>query len=142
MDFMVSQVTDTAERSTVPEFLDGVWERGYRPPHTGCRPRLRHPRLCAGHPCAASDPACHTKATLDHRGTRDPSCRLRSEPSPPQAGGGGFQLDEDCVDSLRRTRYRGVARTGVANYLATTSYHLVHTTDFKSKPETAAVPSA
>ena len=31
MDFIVSQATGTAERDAVPELLDGVRERGYRP---------------------------------------------------------------------------------------------------------------
>ena len=31
MDFTVSPATGTAERETVPELLDGVRERGYRP---------------------------------------------------------------------------------------------------------------
>lgn len=31
MDFTVSQATDTAERDAVPELLDGLRERGYRP---------------------------------------------------------------------------------------------------------------
>lgn len=31
MDFTASQATDTAERDVVPELLDGVRERGYRP---------------------------------------------------------------------------------------------------------------
>ena len=31
MDFTVSQTTRTAERDAVPEFLDGVRQRGYRP---------------------------------------------------------------------------------------------------------------
>ena len=31
MDFTVSQATDAAERDVVPELLDGVRERGYRP---------------------------------------------------------------------------------------------------------------
>ena len=31
MDFTVSLATGTAEREAVPEFLEGVRERGYRP---------------------------------------------------------------------------------------------------------------
>ena len=31
MDFTVSQATGTAERDAVPEFLDGLRERGYCP---------------------------------------------------------------------------------------------------------------
>lgn len=43
---------------------------------------------------------------------------------------------------FRRTRYRGVARTGLAGYLVTTAYHLVRMVHLPPAPETAAVPPA
>ena len=44
------------------------------------------------------------------------------------------------VGGLRRTRYRGVARTGLAGYLVATAYNLVRMANLLSEPETAGVP--
>ncbi|MCE2468690.1 MAG: transposase, partial [Caldilineaceae bacterium] len=41
------------------------------------------------------------------------------------------------VGGLRRTRYRGVARTGLAGYLVATAYNLVRMANLMSEPETA-----
>ncbi len=47
MDFTVSPATGTAERDAVPELLDGVRERGYRPRTLGAGTR----RLGERSPC-------------------------------------------------------------------------------------------
>ena len=44
------------------------------------------------------------------------------------------------VGGFRRTRYRGVARTGLVGYLVTTAYNLVRMASLLSEPETAGVP--
>ena len=73
MDFIVSQATGTAERDAVPELLDGLRERGYRPR----RPRLRHQGLCGGHPGATGNPPCGPEEeTLGHWQSHDAPCRL------------------------------------------------------------------
>ena len=45
------------------------------------------------------------------------------------------------VGGLRRTRYRGVNRIGLAGYLVATAYNLVRMTNLMPEPETAALPS-
>ena len=44
------------------------------------------------------------------------------------------------VGGFRRTRYRGVARTGLAGYLVATAYNLVRMANLPPEPETAGVP--
>ena len=121
MNFIVSQATGTAERDAVPELLDGLRKRGYRPRTLGDRPRLRHQGPRAGHPCAAGDPACRTEEeTLGPRRAHAAPCRLRGEPTHPQAGGGSLWRIK-TVGGFRRSRYRGVDRTGHAGYLVAAS---------------------
>ncbi len=45
------------------------------------------------------------------------------------------------VGGLRRTRYRGVARTGLAGYLVATAYNLVRMANLIPESETAPVSS-
>ncbi len=45
------------------------------------------------------------------------------------------------VGDFRRTRYRGLERTGLAGYLVATAYNLVRPAKPLSEPETAAGPS-
>ena len=42
---------------------------------------------------------------------------------------------------LRRTRYRGVDRTGLASYLVATAYNLVRMANLPPEPEAEPVPS-
>jgi len=44
------------------------------------------------------------------------------------------------VGGLRRTRYRGVDRTGLAGYLVATAYNLVRMVNLPPEPESAAGP--
>ncbi|MCY4522064.1 MAG: transposase, partial [Caldilineaceae bacterium] len=43
------------------------------------------------------------------------------------------------VGGLRRTRYRGVARTGLAGYLVATAYNLVRMANLPPEPEATGV---
>ena len=45
------------------------------------------------------------------------------------------------MGGLRRTRYRGVARTGLAGYLVATAYNLVRMANLRPESETAPVSS-
>ena len=95
MDFMVSQATGTAERDAVPELLDGVRERGYRPRTLGAdrgydtRDCVRDIRARMVNPHVAQK---KKHSAIDGRMTRHAgyavSLRIR-------AGGGGLRLDED-----------------------------------------------
>ena len=96
MDFTVSQAIGTAKRDAVPEFLDGLRERGYRPRTRWGPTAATTPRTVYGTSGHDGDPACGTEeAALDHQRSYDAPCRLCGEPAPPQAGGGGLRLDED-----------------------------------------------
>jgi hypothetical protein len=44
------------------------------------------------------------------------------------------------VGGFRRTRYRGLDRTGLAGYLVATAYHLVRLSRSAARP--AAIPAA
>ena len=46
------------------------------------------------------------------------------------------------VGGFRRTRYRGLERTGLAGYLVATAYNLVRLAKLLDEPETAAGPVA
>ena len=95
MDFIVSQATGTAEREAVPELLDGLRERGYRPRTLGAD-RGYDTQDCVGDIRARRvTPHVAQKkkhSALDGRTTRHAgyavSLRIR-------AGGGGLRLDED-----------------------------------------------
>ena len=121
MDFTVSQATGTAERDAVPELLDGVRERGYRPRTLGadrgydtrdCVKDIRARRVT---PHVAQK---KKHSAIDGRTTRYAgyavSLRIRK------------RVEEvfgwmKTVGGLRRTRYRGLARTGLAGYLVATA---------------------
>ena len=45
------------------------------------------------------------------------------------------------VGEFRRSRYRGVERTGLAGYLVATAYNLVRMSNLLSRQETRAVES-
>ena len=140
MDFTISQATGTAERDAVPELLDGVRERGYRPRTLGadrgydtkdCVRDIRARRV----PPHVAQKKKHS--AIDGRTTRPAgyavSLRIRK------------RVEEvfgwmKTVGGLRRTRYRGVARTGLAGYLVATAYNLVRMANLTAASETAGVP--
>ncbi|MXZ24447.1 MAG: IS5 family transposase [Caldilineaceae bacterium SB0665_bin_21] len=142
MDFIVSQATGTAERDVVPELLDGVRERGYRPRTLGAD-RGYDTKDCVGDMRARRvTPHVARKkkhSAIDGRTTRHAgyavSLRLRK------------RVEEvfgwmKTVGGFRRTRYRGVARTGLAGYLVATAYNLVRLAKLLDEPEAATGPSA
>ena len=139
MDFTVSRATGTAERDEVPELLDGVRERGYRPRTLGadrgydtkdCVKDIRGLRVT---------PHVTQKkwSAIDGRTTRHAgyavSLRIRK------------RVEEifgwmKTVGGLRRTRYRGLARTGLAGYLVATAYNLIRLANLMSEPDAETVP--
>jgi len=140
MDFTVSPATGTAERDAVPELLDGVRERGYRPRTLGAdrgydtRDCVRDIRTRRVTPHVAQK---KQHSAIDGRTTRHAgyavSLRIRK------------RVEEvfgwmKTVGGLRRTRYRGVARTGLAGYLVATAYNLVRMANLPPEPEATAVP--
>jgi transposase len=127
MDFQVSQATGTAERDLVPTLLDQARERGFHPKTLGgdknydtrdCVAAMRERRVI---PHVAQNTRGRSSA-IDGRTTRhfgySLSQRFRK------------RIEEvfgwmKTVGGFRRTRYRGVDRTGLAGYLVATAYNLV-----------------
>ena len=138
-DFTVRQATGTAEREAVPKLLDGMRERDYRPRTLGAD------RGCDTKDCVKDmrsqwvtpHVARKQHSVIDGRTTRPAgyvvSLRIRK------------RVEEifswmKTVGGLRRTRYRGVARTGFAGYLVTTAYNLVRMAKLVPEPEAGPAP--
>jgi hypothetical protein len=141
VDFQVSEATGTAERDMVPRLLDGAKERRFRPRTLGgdkgydtreCVAAMRQRRVTAH----VAQNNSHRRSAIDGRTTRHPgyavSQRLRK------------RVEEifgwmKTVGGFRRSRYRGVDRTGLAGYLVATAYNLVRLSRLLAKhPTTAA----
>ena len=142
VDFQTTQATGTAERDTVPVLVDQAKERGFHPKTLGgdkgydtrdCVAALRRRGVT---PHVAQNTNGRSSA-IDGRTTRHPgyavSQRIRK------------RIEEifgwmKTVGGFRRTRYRGLDRTGLAGYLVATSYNLVRMAKLlglaKEAPET------
>ncbi len=127
VDFRVTEATGTAERDVVPELLDQAKERHFRPKTLGgdknydtrgCVADIRDRRVT---PHVAQN-TTGRRSGIDGRTTRHPgytvSQRIRK------------RVEEifgwmKTIGGFRRTRYRGLDRTGLAGYLVATAYNLV-----------------
>ena len=127
VDFQTTQATGTAERDTVPGLVDQAKKRGFHPKTMGgdkgydtggCVSDLRRRGVT---PHVARNTKGRSSA-IDGRTTRHPgyaiSQRVRK------------RIEEifgwmKTVGGFRRTRYRGLDRTGLAGYLVATAYNLV-----------------
>ena len=127
VDFLTTQATGTAERDTVPVLVDQAKERGFHPKTLGgdkgydtgdCVAALRQRGVT---PHVAQNTNGRSSA-IDGRTTCHPgyaiSQRIRK------------RVEEifgwmKTVGGFRRTRYRGLDRTGLAGYLVATAYNLV-----------------
>ena len=126
-DFQVTQATGRAERDAVPVLLDQARERRFHPKTVGgdkgydtrdCVAAMRERRVT---PHVAQNTTRRSSA-IDGRTTWRPgyaqSQRVRK------------RVEEifgwmKTVGGFRRTRYRGLDRTGLAGYLVATAYNLV-----------------
>ena len=142
VDFQTTQATGTAERDTVPVLVDQAKERGFHPKTLGgdkgydtgdCVAVLRRRGVT---PHVAQNTNGRSSA-IDCRTTRHPgyaiSQRIRK------------RVEEifgwmKTVGGFRRTRYKGLDRTGLAGYLVATAYNLVRMAKLlglaKEAPET------
>ena len=127
VDFQTTQATGTAERNTVPVLVDQAKERGFHPKTLGgdkaydtrdCVAVLRR-RGVTPHVAQSTN---GRSSAIDGRTTRHPgyaiSQRIRK------------RVEEifgwmKTVGGFRRTRYKGLDRTGLAGYLVATAYNLV-----------------
>jgi transposase len=127
VDFRVTHATGTAEREIVPELLDQGRERHFRPKTLGgdkgydTRDCVADIRARGVTPHLAQNTSGRRSA-IDGRTTRHTayamSQRIRK------------RIEEifgwmKTVGGFRRTRYRGLDRTGLAGYLVATAYNLV-----------------
>ena len=134
-DFQVTQATGTAERDAVPVLLDQARERRFHPRTVGgdkgydtrdCVAAMRERRVT---PHVAQNTTRRSSA-IDGRTTWRPGyaqsqrARKRVEEI---IGWMKHVLSgvEGTVGGFRRTRYRGLDRTGLAGYLVATAYNLV-----------------
>jgi IS5 family transposase len=144
VDFQMTQATGTAERDTALVLVDEAKERGFHPKTMGgdknydtgdCVAELRRRGVT---PHVAQNTKGRSSA-IDGRTTRHAgyaiSQRIRK------------RVEEifgwmKTVGGFRRTRYRGLDRTGLAGYLVATAYNLVRMAKLlgqaKSTPETKA----
>ena len=124
MDFLVSRATGRAEREAVPVMLDDARQRGYRPRTLGgdkgydTRECVRAMRNRGVTPHVAR----RTHSAIDGRTTGHASYRASQKVRKRVEEIFGWMK---TVGGFRRTRYRGVERTGLAGYLVATAYNLV-----------------
>ncbi len=142
VDFQVTHATGTAERDMVPKLLDQAKERHFHPKALGgdknydtqdCVADIRERRVT---PHVAQNTSGRRSA-IDGRTTRHPgyaaSQRIRK------------RVEEvfgwmKTIGGFRRTRYRGLDRTGLAGYLVATAYNLVRLSRLRAR--SAAMPAA
>jgi transposase len=126
-DFQVSEASGTAERDLTPKLLREARERRFRPRTLGgdknydTRGCVADIRECGVTPHVAQNTSGRRSA-IDGRTTRHPgyavSQRIRK------------RVEEifgwmKTVGGFRRTRFRGLDRTGLAGYRVATAYNLV-----------------
>ena len=142
VDFQVTHATGTAERDIVPTLLDQAKERHFSPKTLGgdknydtqgCVADIRARRVT---PHVAQNTSGRRSA-IDGRTTRHPgyavSQRIRK------------RVEEvfgwmKTIGGFRRTRYRGLDRTGLAGYLVAAAYNLVRLSRLAARP--AVIPAA
>ena len=142
VDFQVTHATGTAERDMVPKLLDQAKERRFHPKTLGgdkgydtqdCVGDMRERRVTPH----VTQNTTNRRSAIDGRTTRHPgyavSQRIRK------------RVEEifgwmKTVGGLRRTRYRGLDRTGLAGYLVATAYNLVRLSRLPAR--LSAIPAA
>ncbi len=124
MDFVVSSATGTSERDAVPVLVDGARERGFRPRTLGgdkgydTRQCVKDMRDRGVTPHVAQ----RTHSAIDGRTTRHSGYEASQKVRKRVETIFGWMK---TVGGFRRTRYRGVERTGLAGYLVAAAYNLV-----------------
>ena len=127
VDFRITEATGTAERDVLPTLLDAARDRYFRPKTIGgdknydTKDLVKTLRERDVTPHVAQNDT-NRRSAIDGRTTRHPgyaiSQRIRK------------RVEEifgwmKTIGGFRRTRYRGLDRTGLAGYLVATAYNLV-----------------
>jgi IS5 family transposase len=142
VDFQVTQATGTAERDMVPTLLDDVKERRFHPKTLGgdkgydtrdCVGDMRERRVT---PHVAQN-TTNRRSAIDGRTTRHPGYSVSQKIRKRIEEIFGWMK---TVGGFRRTRYRGLDRTGLAGYLVATAYNLVRLSRLAARP--SAIPAA
>ena len=142
VDFQLTEATGTAERDVVPRLLDQARERHFRPTTLGadknydtkaCVAEMRERHVT---PHVAQNTSGRRSA-IDGRTTRHPGYAASQKIRKRVEEVFGWMK---TVGGFRRTRYRGLAKTGLAGYLVATAYNLVRLSRLLAKP--AAHPAA
>jgi len=127
MDFQVSSATGTAERDAVPVLLDEADQRGFHPRTMGgdknydTRDCVKAVRKRGVTPHVAQNTGRRSSA-IDGRTTRHVGYALSQRARKRVEEIFGWMK---TVGGFRRSRYRGLDRTGLAGYLVATAYNLV-----------------
>ena len=127
VDFLVSEATGTAERDAVPVLLAGARDRGFHPRTLG-GDKGYDTRGCVGAMRArgVTPHVAHNtngrSSAIDGRTTRHRGYGLSQRVRKRVEEIFGWMK---TVGGFRRTRYRGLDRTGLAGYLVGTAYNLV-----------------
>jgi hypothetical protein len=141
VDFQVSPATGTAERDVVPDLLDRAKRRRFRPTTIGAdknydtRDCVRTMRAHQVTPHVAQNTSGRRSA-IDGRTTRHAGYRLSQRLRKRVEEIFGWMK---TVGGFRRTRYRGVDRTGLAGYLVATAYNLIRMARLMLQPPAPAV---
>jgi transposase len=126
VDFQVTTATGTAERDVVTTLLDAASERGFHPKTLGsdknydAAARVAVQRVRGVTPHVAQNTS-HRGSTIDGRTTRHPGYPVSQHIR--KRGEEIFSWMK-AVGGFRRTRYRGLERTGLAGYLVGTAYNV------------------
>jgi transposase len=140
-DFHMSQATGTAERDAAPVLLDEAKGRGFHPKTVGgdknydtreCVASLRKRGVT---PHVAQNRSGRRSA-IDGRTTRHRGYALSQRARKRVEEIFGWMK---TVGGFRRTRYRGLDRTGLAGYLVATAYNLVRLSRLLAQPKTVKV---
>ena len=137
VDFQVSAATGTAERDAVLDLLDRAKKRRFHPKTLGAdkgydtRDCVKQVRARGVSPHVAQNASGRRRSAIDGRTTRHSgyavSQRLRK------------RVEEifgwmKTIGGFRRTRYRGLDRTGLAGYLVATAYNLIRMSRLLASP--------
>jgi len=136
VDFVITKATGTAERDAVPALLDQARERGFQPTTLGAD-KSYDTRDCV----AAIRSRRVTPHVAQHTTKRRSAIDGRTNSWP------GYALSQRArkrveeifgwiktVGGLRRTRYRGVERTGLVGYVVAAAYNLVRLANLLGPP--------
>jgi transposase len=142
VDFQLTEASGTAERDLVPKLLDQARERHFRPKTLGgdknydtrdCVADLRERHVT---PHVAQNTSGRRSA-IDGRTTRHPGYAVSQKIRKRVEEIFGWMK---TVGGFRRTRYRGLDKTGLAGYLVATAYNLVRLSRLRARSE--ALPAA